>query len=146
MMSLLLLLTATTPIVPEGEAFPCTPERVWDGDGPVWCTEGQRVRLAGIAARELDETCSPGHPCPSKSGKEARDALVRLVGKRVGVSSHGHILVEGPTMQCVSTGSAGGRRTGAWCVSPLGGDLSCAMIRRGHAAKWQRYWRGHRCS
>jgi endonuclease YncB( thermonuclease family) len=34
-----------------GAAFTCTPVRVWDGDGPIWCAEGPKVRLAGIAAR-----------------------------------------------------------------------------------------------
>lgn len=58
-MSALLLLAAA--IVPAGEAFTCTPEAVWDGDGPVWCKEGPRIRLAGIAARELDGSCSDGH-------------------------------------------------------------------------------------
>lgn len=37
-MSALLLLAAA--VVPAGEAFTCTPEAVWDGDGPVWCEEG----------------------------------------------------------------------------------------------------------
>src|SRR4028118_43364 len=52
--------------------FICTPVEVWDGDGPIWCAEGPRVRLAGIAARELDETCRPGHPCPRARGRRAR--------------------------------------------------------------------------
>ncbi len=45
---------AATPIVARGDGFACTPVRVWDGDGPIWCSEGPRVRLAGIAAREMD--------------------------------------------------------------------------------------------
>ena len=76
---------------------------------------------------------------------EARDALVNLVGEPVGVGEHGHILVRGPTMRCVSDGSAGGSRTAAWCVSPRGGDINCAMVEGGWAARWDRYWRGHRC-
>lgn len=144
-MSLLLFLTAHV-VVPAGETFTCTPERVWDGDGPLWCEEGPRIRLAGIAARELDETCAAGHPCPSAGGLEARDALVRLVGVRVGESDPGHVLVTGPAMRCVSTGSAGGKRTGAWCVSPKGGDLSCVMVQTGYAARWDRYWGNHSCS
>lgn len=51
-------------IVAAGLVFLCTPTLVADGDGPVWCAEGPRIRLAGIAARELDGTCRPGHPCP----------------------------------------------------------------------------------
>ena len=132
--------------VATGQSFDCTPTHVWDGDGPVWCAEGPRIRLSGIAAREMDGSCSPGHPCPSASAVAARDALVRLVGHPIGKGQHGHVLVDGPTMRCISTGSAGGNRTGAWCVSPKGGDLSCAMVRGGWAARWDRYWKGHRCS
>lgn len=141
----MLLLLLSLIAVPSGEPFACTPTHVWDGDGPVWCEEGPRIRLSGIAAREMDGSCSPGHPCPSASATEARDALVRLLGIQTGKGMHGHVLVEGPTMRCVSTGSAGGDRTGAWCVSPKGGDLSCAMVRGGYAARWDRYWKGHRC-
>lgn len=138
-------LLAQAAVVPEGQAFVCTPTRVWDGDGPVWCREGPRLRLSGIAARESDGTCNSNQPCPRASATQARDTLVSLIGRPVGKSPHGHILVSGPTMRCVSTGSAGGNRTGAWCVSPKSGDISCAMVRSGTALKWDRYWRNHRC-
>ena len=127
------------------ETFTCTPTRVWDGDGPIWCAEGPRIRLSGIAAREMDGSCRPGHPCPRASAEEARDALVSLIGRRVGVASQGHVLVSGPALTCRSEGSAGGSRTAAWCVSPRSGDLSCAMVRGGWALRWDRYWRNHRC-
>jgi endonuclease YncB( thermonuclease family) len=142
-MSVFLLFAAV--IVPSGEVFACTPTAVWDGDGPVWCAEGPRIRLSGIAARELDGSCSAGHPCPDADPIEARDALVELVGRPVGEGRHGHALVEGPPMRCVSAGSAGGDRTGAWCVSPMSGDISCAMVQGGWAARWERYWGDQRC-
>lgn len=132
-------------VVPAGETFTCTPTAVWDGDGPIWCKEGPRIRLAGIAAREMDGSCSPGHPCPEASAVAARDALVRLVGQATGFGPHGHVTVKGPAMRCMSDGSGGGNRTAAWCVSPKGGDLSCAMVSMKLAAKWNRYWRGHSC-
>src|SRR3546814_4713850 len=81
--------------------------------GPIWCREGAHVRLAGIAAREIDNSCRPGQPCPRASGPAARDALVRLLGGPRGQTSTGHIRVAGPTMRCVSTGEAKGNRTGA---------------------------------
>lgn len=143
---MLLLILSAISVVPNGETFNCTPTHVWDGDGPIWCAEGPRIRLSGIAAREIDGSCSPGHPCPISSGPEARDALVRLLGDRTGVSQHGHILVRGPTMRCRSNGSGGGNRTAAWCVSPTSGDINCAMVTGGWALRWNRYWRGHRCS
>ena len=68
--------------------------------------------------------------------EDSRDALVSLVGQPVGLSSQRHVLVRGPQMSCVSTGSAGGDRTGAWCISPRGGDLSCAMVQSGYALRW----------
>ena len=139
------LVLLTTIVVPSGQNFDCTPTRVWDGDGPVWCAEGPRIRLSGIAAREIDGTCRPNQPCPSTSAARARDYLVSLVGRAVGTSEQGHVLVKGPTMRCVSTGSAGGNRTGAWCVSPQGGDLSCAMVASGFALRWDRYWGSHSC-
>jgi endonuclease YncB( thermonuclease family) len=132
-------------VIPAGETFPCTPVAVWDGDGPVWCEEGPRIRLAGIAAREIDGSCSADHPCLKTNAIDARDALVRLVGEPTGIGPHGHVTVRGPTMRCLSAGSGGGNRTAAWCISPRGGDLSCVMVASKMAAKWDRYWRGHVC-
>lgn len=132
-------------VVPAGQSFDCTPTAVWDGDGPIWCAEGPHIRLSGIAAREMDGTCSPGHPCPAADAIAARDHLVTLLGKRGGVRPTGHISVTGPTMRCRSAGGAGGKRTAAFCTSPKSGDLSCAMVRDGYAARWDRYWQGHRC-
>jgi endonuclease YncB( thermonuclease family) len=138
-----MILAALT--VPAGQSFKCTPIRVWDGDGPIWCAEGPRVRLSGIATREMDRTCKAGHPCPNRDPIQSRDALVRLIGQQIGIAREGHVLVRGPTMTCRSAGSAGGNRTAAFCFSPKSGDLSCAMVKSGNAAKWQRYWRAHRC-
>ncbi|WP_231726166.1 MULTISPECIES: hypothetical protein [unclassified Sphingomonas] len=131
--------------VPLGTSFTCTPVRVWDGDGPIWCREGPRIRLVGIAARESDGQCRPGHPCPRANAEDARAALVRLVGRQTGQSPEGHALVRGPRLQCRSYGSAGGARTAARCNSSRRGDLSCAMLATGTVALWRRYWRGPPC-
>ncbi len=131
--------------VPSGQSFVCTPVAIWDGDGPIWCAEGPRIRLSGIAARETDGSCSPGHPCPKADAKASRDHLVSLVGTPAGTNSTGHVLVKGPAMRCVSKGGAGGNRTAAFCTSPRSGDLSCAMVRDGFAGRWNRYWGKHRC-
>lgn len=133
-------------IVAEGERFACTPEKVWDGDGPIHCAEGSKVRLAGIAAREMDGSCSPGHPCPDATAEAARDALAGLLGRTTGTASTGHLLVEGPALECLSEGSAKGGRTAAWCTSSSAGDLNCAMVASGTVARWPRYWRGHSCA
>ncbi len=139
------LLAFAATVVSSGTEFACTPVRVWDGDGPVWCAEGARVRLAGIAARESDGTCRANQPCPDASADDARDALVKLLGVPTGRSLEGHILIKGPTMRCRSVGSAGGARTAAWCVSPKSGDVSCAMVAGGWALRWDRYWGRHSC-
>ncbi len=125
--------------VAAGVSFTCTPIRVWDGDGPIWCAEGPKIRLVGIAAREIDETCKPGHPCPRASGTGARDHLVKLVGQPRGRSKEGHVLVSGKPLRCTSGGSAKGDRTAAACSTPAGKDLSCAMVRSGYALRWPRY-------
>ncbi len=136
---------ADTPIVPDGHEFLCTPTHVWDGDGPIWCEEGPRVRLSGVNARELDGTCGFNKPCPNANAVEARDALVAMVGEKTGIDHYGHIMVTGPTMRCRSVGHAGGKRTAAWCVSPKSGDISCAMAQAGWVKKWDKYWRDHEC-
>ncbi|MEW6628580.1 MAG: hypothetical protein AB1431_17500, partial [Pseudomonadota bacterium] len=73
-----LLLAAT--VISDGQVFTCTPTRVWDGEGPIWCREGMHVRLARIAAREMDGSCRPGQPCPEASALTDRDTLVNLLG------------------------------------------------------------------
>lgn len=128
-----------------GIAFMCTPIAVYDGDGPVWCEEGPRLRLSGIAAREMDGSCRQGHPCPDAAPERARDALVALLGGARGTLSTGHIRVQAQPMRCRSTGEARGNRTGAWCTLADGRDLSCAMIATGTVARWDRYWGRHAC-
>jgi len=141
----MILLLLAAQVVPIGQTFHCTPTHVWDGDGPVWCAEGPRIRLAGIAAREIDGSCRTNQPCPEATALQAREALVATVGKPRGIGPEGHVLVSGPTMTCVSEGNAGGSRTAAWCISPRNGDISCAMVRTRTVLIWPRYWRGHRC-
>lgn len=135
----------TISVVPAGQIFECTPTRVWDGDGPIWCAEGPLIRVSGIAAPEMDGTCRQGHPCVAVDPVVARDALVQLIGSPRGLADEGHVLVVGPTMSCRSDGSAGGKRTAAFCISPKSGDISCKMVLGGWAARWDRYWREHKC-
>lgn len=137
---------APAQVVPAGRTFTCTPTAVWDGDGPIWCAEGPKVRIAGVAAREMDGTCRPNQPCPNVSAVDARDRLVRLLGGARGTLPDGHIAVRAATMTCLSDGPAGGSRTAAWCRSPAFGDLSCAVVRAGGSVRWTRFWRGHLCN
>lgn len=122
--------------VAAGRSFACRPIAVWDGDGPIWCREGARVRLAGIATRELDGTCRPGHPCPAASGIAARDSLVRILGGARGRRPEGHVIVAGPALTCRSLGADRYARTLAHCAAPAIGDLGRAQIRAGVALRW----------
>jgi endonuclease YncB( thermonuclease family) len=141
----MILAAIATRIVAAGVTFTCTPTAVWDGDGPIWCAEGPKIRLAGIAAREIDGSCKPGHPCPLASAEAARDRLVSLLGGRKGRLGTGHVRVSAAPLQCRSEGGAAGSRTAAWCVTSSGVDLSCAMVGSGAAVRWDRYWKGRRC-
>jgi endonuclease YncB( thermonuclease family) len=140
-----MMLVLAAQIVAAGTTFTCTPVAVWDGDGPVWCAEGPRIRIAGVAAREMDGTCKPNQPCPAVAAEDARNRLVKLLGGPKGRLSTGHVLVRASPMTCRSEGSAGGSRTAAWCRSPKFGDLSCAVVQAGGAVRWGRYWRDHTC-
>lgn len=114
----------------------CTPIAVWDGDGPIWCDEGPKIRLAGIAAREIDGTCRPHHPCPDASGIEARDALVRLLGGTKGSWKSGHIVVSAQSMRCQQVGRSYDRIV-ANCQLADGRDLSTAMLMTETVMRWE---------
>lgn len=113
-------------VLAAGTIFTCTPTHVWDGDGPIWCAEGPKIRLSGIATREIetrggqaaDAGCIHGHPCPTADGVAARDHLVQLIGTVIGRARSGHIRVRAPTIRCISRGSGGYGRTGAICSGP----------------------------
>jgi len=130
---------AQAPIIPAGEKFVCTPIAVYDGDGPVWCKEGPKVRLAGIAAREMDDSCRPGQPCPDASGIAARDRLVGLLGGSKGEMDNGHIKVAGGPLYCLSAGSGQGERTAAWCLNTNSQNLSCEILATGTVLRWPSY-------
>lgn len=115
-------------------AFTCTVASITDGD-TLRCVErgadgrAIRVRLSGIDARERDGTCAVGHPCASASAQSATAEL--------------HRLASGQVLSCQPEGSTYGR-VAAFCrAGPV--DLSCAMLDSGTVAKWERFWRGHRC-
>ena len=117
-------------------AFICTPVAVWDGDGPIWCAEGPKIRLGSIAARELDGSCRAGHPCPRSSGVEARDALVALLGGAKGRLSTGHVKVSAPRLRCQASHQSYGRVV-ASCRLTDGRDLGAAMLRTGTVVRWR---------
>ena len=115
------------------------------------CSVVPRIRIGGIAARERDDSCRPGQPCPAASGAAAVNALVNLFGGARGSvrfrgGAYDHVRVSAPAMRCLSTGRAGGNRTAAFCTLGDGRNLSCAMLATGTVLRWDRYWpRDQRC-
>lgn len=103
--------------------FSCRVAGIHDGD-TLRCADGTRVRLHAVAARESDETCSKGHPCPTASGAAARLELVKLA--------------ENQTLQCRRTGRSYERIT-AICDNEAGVEINCAMVRSGTTLIWDRY-------
>jgi len=110
-------------IVPHNVDLSCRVVHVHDGDS-LKCEDGARIRLHAVAARETDETCAPGHPCPDASAAAATRTLKRLA--------------EGRDLTCRTTGRSYDRVT-AICWTPQGTEINCAMIRSGTTVIWPRY-------
>jgi endonuclease YncB( thermonuclease family) len=85
-------------------------------DGDTLYREGQRLRLTGIDAPELDQTCFVADR-PVPCGRRARDALRDLVRERVICTSVSHDLYGRPLVRC---------RTST-------GDVAERMVTLGHA-------------
>lgn len=114
---------ADAPLATPADRFSCNVAYVNDGD-TLRCADGVRVRLHAVAARETDETCSPGHPCPAASAASAKAQLESLVG--------------GETISCQRTGKSYNRIT-AICWTPAQVEVNCAMIRSGTTVVWERF-------
>ena len=102
--------------------FTCTVQSVHDGD-TFRCTTGDRVRLSSIDSPEMPGACSPGRSCAPGDPYAAKAALEGLIGGR--------------TVQC-EPDYRSDDRIAAWC-SADGVDLSCAMLRSGHAIRLPQY-------
>lgn len=105
------------------DRFICDVAYVNDGD-TLRCEDGTRVRLHAVAAREADETCSPGHPCPAASAASATAVLRRLAANR--------------TISCERVGQSYSRVT-AICWTSEQVEINCAMIRSGTTLVWERF-------
>jgi endonuclease YncB( thermonuclease family) len=100
------------------EPFSCMVQSVTDGD-TFRCSNGTRVRLSSIDTPEMPGSCRPGRNCAPGDPYAAKAALQRFIGGR--------------TVQCEPVGMSY-NRVAAWC-SAGGVDLSCAMVRSGHAIR-----------
>lgn len=114
--------------------FICIVTRVHDGDGPLWCRSGQKIRVAGIQAPDFTsaEPCRrtearrANYTCNDRAAERSQQIVSRLVlGKR---------------LTCRPMGMSY-QRVVARCTLPDGRSLSCAAIAAGAAVRWDRYWR-----
>jgi len=104
-------------------SFQCEVVHVNDGD-TLRCRDGVRIRLHAVAAREADETCAHGHPCPTATGASATALLNRLAA--------------GKTLTCEPTGRSYERVT-AICRTAKGEEVNCAMVRSGTTLIWDKF-------
>lgn len=114
-----------------GSAFTCTVTRVHDGDGPLWCAEGPKVRIAGVQAPDFRSA----EPCRQRrAGYVCSDARARASQRIVSAL----VLHRRLTCQALEPSY---NRIVARCRLPDGSDLSCAVLAAGAGTRWGRYWR-----
>jgi uncharacterized membrane protein YsdA (DUF1294 family) len=99
-------------------SFVCAQPSHHDGDNVRCANIDRAIRLQGIDAPEMPGACRPGRDCTLGDPFAARDHLRGLTRGRV--------------VQCVAEDTDSYGRIIARCAAG-GVDLSCAMIRSGHA-------------
>ena len=115
-------------------ALICDVVRVHDGDGPLWCRSGVKIRIAGVQAPDFERAAPCRRPaalrrayvCDDRAARRSQQIVARLtLGKR---------LVCQPVDRSY-------KRVVARCTLPDGRSLSCAAVAAGAAIRWDRYWR-----
>ena len=116
------------------QTFSCTVNRVHDGDGPLWCAEGPKVRIAGIQAPDFESA----EPCRQRRARYVcSDARARASQRTVSAL----VLHRRLTCQALEPSYS---RIVARCRLLDGRDLSCAVLAAGAATRWERYWQRYR--
>ncbi|WP_152997853.1 thermonuclease family protein [Sphingomonas sp. WG] len=113
------------------QPFTCTVTRVHDGDGPLWCAEGPKVRIAGVQAPDFASAtpCRQGraeYVCSDVRARASQRTVSALVLRR--------------RLTCQALEPSYNRIV-ARCRLPDGRDLACAITASGAATRWDRYWR-----
>lgn len=117
-----------------GQNFTCDVVRVHDGDGPLTCSSGVKVRIAGVQAPDFEDA----EPCRTgKAGYVCDDGQARAA-QRITAG-----LVLGKRLTCTAVDHSW-NRTVARCWLPDKRSLSCAVVARGAARRWPAYWRRYR--
>lgn len=110
--------------------FLCAVLSVYDGDGPIRCATGEKVRVAGIQAPDFQKA----EPCRRKRVGYVCDDVRARQSQRIAAS-----MLMGRRLICRSVDRSWGRVVAA-CSLPDGRDLSCALISAGAAVRWDSYW------
>jgi endonuclease YncB( thermonuclease family) len=113
-----------------------------DVDGPIRCSTGERIRLAGIGATELDGSQRRNQPGVPGDGFAQRRIMTRAIGATIAHDDRrleGYLRFTRPVrLSCNVTGTSFNRLV-AWCRLPDGRDASCAAIAAGVALRWPRF-------
>ncbi|MEG3089397.1 thermonuclease family protein [Sphingomonas sp. PB4P5] len=115
-------------------SFLCLVTRVHDGDGPLWCGNGMKVRVAGIQAPDFENAEPCRKPKPNYVCSDAQAERSRRIVERLALNK---------TMSCQPVGRSY-QRVVARCTLPDGRSLSCAILAAGAAARWDSYWHRYR--
>ena len=124
-----------------GIIFACAAIGLHDADGPIYCASGEKIRLAGVAARELHGSCRPTQPCPVGDPMKARDALATAIGAKIDRSGETWTrlpFVRPVQLSCVASGMSY-QRVVATCATISGQDVSCLATTSGAAVRWPCY-------
>ena len=111
------------PAASAPRAVAATNVRVIDGD--TLHMDGKKIRLTGIDAPELHQTCRDAQAREWPCGQAAKARLIELV-------SRGEVA-------CTARGHDRYRRTLAVCSAGGTADLGETLVREGHAVDYRRY-------
>jgi endonuclease YncB( thermonuclease family) len=117
--------------------FVCEVVRVHDGDGPLWCSDGRKVRIAGVQAPDFTSAV----PCRDRRRAEGNYTCSDAKAERSRRSVERLTLHKRLTCRPVDKSYT---RVVARCTLPDGRSLSCATIATGAAQRWSAYWRRYR--
>jgi hypothetical protein len=118
--------------------FTCVVIRVHDGDGPLWCRSGQKIRVAGIQAPDFTsaEPCRrpdrrrANYTCDDQAAARSQQIVSRLVlGKRLTCLPMGGVTsVWLPAVRC--------RMGGRYHALPSRPERPCGGIGTGGSMAW----------
>ncbi|QNE31175.1 hypothetical protein F1C10_03960 [Sphingomonas sp. NBWT7] len=114
--------------------FVCQVVKVHDGDGPLWCANGRKVRVAGVQAPDYENA----EPCRRRKAAYVCDDAEARASQRIAARL---TLNKRLTCQPVDRSYT---RVVARCTLPDGRSLTCALLAAGAATRWDSYWRRYK--